>query len=164
MENDHPIAALVAKKNLVSKQYGDREEVAALLGVLESMIEHQKEIDEVVDDLITQQGSFLDEGTASQLISTLALSEAAVEMIRTMAIGFRDDLQRRRALELAKALEESIGLSVVVVQEIIDGDDDDDENEGTDGTTHSGQDERGESGRDEPTEATEGAPAKESAD
>lgn len=109
-----------------------------LYPLIESVIREIAEIDEAVYELAEQAESYLDYGTASQLVQTLTLAAALMDAVAALEL---DELTKKKIDTLCGELNKNIELSMVAIQEATedDGDTNDERDTDTDNEKEEGE-------------------------
>ena len=141
MTDGNPVTVLIGKRNAIAKRlksddFDAAAELRAVVELLGGMLEHHLEVDDVVTEMVDQQGSYIQPELAFQLVAVLTACGQAMAEMRDIAIGLDDDLRRKRALDMTNALEEGIEQAIFLIQDVTvedDSEDDDDDDSGDDG-------------------------------
>jgi hypothetical protein len=133
-----PMDSLIADfrlsiKRLKEKPLKSLEEITKelTLNVYPSLIalaENVAEVDEVIQELVDQQESYIQKQLAVQIFATLTAGGVLVELIKEEMATF-DDLKRKKFAASVHAFEHSAELTAMGVTEAIGEDEDEDEDE-----------------------------------
>jgi hypothetical protein len=105
---------------------------------MEAICDQIAEVDDVIQEVVEMQESYLQPETAAQLFKSFALGELMVEEIKKLIPTF-DDVTAKRWNELITEYEKETELAVMIIQDAIEdpgpgeGDEDEDESESEDG-------------------------------
>ena len=101
-------------------------------GVYPSLIaeaEQIAEVDEVIQEVVDQQESYLHPELSGQIFQTLAIGGALAGEVRRVAEDLDDDLKRKKLNDLVDAFVKSSELTEMAVNEASSFDDDDDDDD-----------------------------------
>jgi hypothetical protein len=134
--NASPIESLLAdfrlqRKRLASMTFttpddARRELMNNVFPSLEALAEQVAEVDNVVTEVIDQQGSFLEEELANQILGTIAVAETLIEAFRPLMLPL-DDLAKKKLESAITEYARMAELTVMAVTEAAGLDDDDDD-------------------------------------
>lgn len=111
----------------------------SMMATLEQILE----IDDVVEEMVNHQGSYIQQELAAQIFHTVALGGGLAEEIRHI-ISSMDDMSRKRMEDMLADFEHSMELTIMGVSNatVEPGDEDDDENEDTSPGKHEFDDQK----------------------
>lgn len=97
-----------------------------------AICEQIAEVDDVIQEVVEQQESYLQPELAAQILKSIALGAALVEEVKKMITDL-DDVARKRWSELLAEYEKETELAIMGLQDaMIDGDDDGDDGDDSD--------------------------------
>jgi cobalamin biosynthesis protein CobT len=157
-----PTDALIADVRISRKRLKDEppKSIAALVDELVNNVyptimaalEQIAEVDEVMQEVVEQQESYIHPRLAAQIFQTIALVGALINEVKKLEV---DDLTRKKLADLMAALTHSVELSAMGVGEAttdfdVDADGGEDEDDDNDDGEDDGEDEDGNEDEDAP--------------
>ena len=92
-----------------------------LYPTLEAICEQIAEVDDVIQEVVEMQESYLQPETAAQIFKSFALGEVIIEEVKKLIPDF-DEVTAKRWNELIAEYEKETELAVMIVQDAIDED------------------------------------------
>ncbi len=95
--------------------------------LIAALADEVAEVDDIVQEVVAREESYLHPELAQQILGTMALGQAVLQIMREQLLPSMDDITRKKAAELCDGFEKSMELSILTVTTIVDDEGDDDE-------------------------------------